>query len=156
MTESKLPLRELHFTDLPSAVREAEGLLAGGYTQMGNWTLGQICFHLRVVQDCSIDGYPWYFVLFAPLRPIVRRTLLPRVLKGDSPRGIPTTSIYVPGNDLDDSVEVAAFAESTERLLGHTGSYHPHPGFGRLDRELCEKIYAGHAAHHLRFLRPVG
>lgn len=135
-------------------MREAEGLLTSGYTQMGKWTLGQACFHLRVVQDCAIDGYPWYFALFAPLRPIVRRTLLPRVLAGNSPRGIPTTSIYVPGNDLSDSSEVAAFAESTERLLSHPGPYHPHPGFGRLDREMCEQIYTRHAEHHLRFLRP--
>ncbi len=156
MTESSQQLRELHFTDLRSAVQEAERLLTSGYTQMGNWSLGQICQHLRVVQDGSIDGYPWYFAPFAFLRPLVRRILLPRVLQGDSPRGIRTAPIYVPGNDLDDSAEVASFAESVERFLSHAGTFHPHPGFGRLDRETLEKVHAGHAAHHLRFLRPAG
>lgn len=152
--ESQTQLRDLQMTDLRSTVREAENLLGSGYTKLGKWSLGQACFHLRVVLDCSIDGYPWYFTLFAPLRPIVRRTLLPRVLSGDSPRGIPTTPIYIPGNDLEDAAEVAAYGESVERFLNYPGSYHPHPGFGRLDRETFEKVYAGHAAHHLRFLLP--
>lgn len=153
-TQDASPLRELRFTTLEEAVVDARKLLEFGYVQRGNWTLGQICWHLRTVQDPSIDGYPWFFSLFAFLRPIVRRTLMPRVLRGDSPRGIRTAPIYVPANELNDHEEVEAFEKSVERFLQHQGTFHPHPGFGRLDRETLHLIHAAHAAHHLRFLQP--
>ncbi|PQO39440.1 hypothetical protein C5Y96_04860 [Blastopirellula marina] len=143
----------MQFATLEEAVVDARQLLASGYVRHGNWTLGQICWHLRIVQDPSIDGYPWYFSLFAFLRPIVRRTLMPRVLSGDSPKGIRTAPIFVPANELKDDEEVAAFEKSVERFLKHGGSFYPHPGFGRLDRETLHRIHAAHAAHHLRFLQ---
>lgn len=149
-------LRDLKFATLEEAVVDARQLLASGYVQHGNWNLGQICWHLRTVQDPSIDGYPWYFSLFAFLRPIVRRTLMPRVLSGDSPKGIRTAPVFVPASELNDDEEVAAFEESVERFLGHQGTFYPHPGFGRLDRETLHRIHAAHAAHHLRFLQAAG
>ncbi|MEW4564233.1 DUF1569 domain-containing protein [Bremerella sp. JC770] len=145
-------LRDLRFSTLDEAVADARQLLESGYVRHGNWTLGQICWHLRTVQDPSIDGYPWYFGLFAFLRPIVRRTLMPKVLSGDSPRGIRTAPNFVPANELSDEEEVAAFEQSCQRFLQHQGDFHPHPGFGRLDRETLHRIHAAHAAHHLRFL----
>ena len=153
-TKDASVLRDLRFTTLDEAVSEARQLLESGYVQHGNWTLGQVCWHLRRVQDPSIDGYPWFFGLFAFLRPIVRRTLMPRILRGDSPRGIRTAPIFVPANELDDNAEVEAFQKSVDRFLEHQGSFHPHPGFGRLDRTTLHLIHAAHAAHHLRFLQP--
>ena len=147
-------LRNLAFDDLPGAVNEAKLLLASGYVQHGNWSLGQVCRHLRLVQDPSIDGYPWWMSIFAPLRPVMRTVLMRRVLRGDSPRGIPTASIFKPPQDLDDAAEVQAFAESVERFLSHQGKWYPHPGFGRLDRDQLEQVHTAHAAHHLRFLGP--
>ncbi|QDU74089.1 hypothetical protein Pan97_10930 [Bremerella volcania] len=149
-------LRDLKFATLEEAVVDARQLLESGYVRHGNWTLGQICWHLRTVQDPSIDGYPWFFSLFAFLRPIVRRTLMPKILRGDSPRGIRTASIFIPANELNDNEEVAAFAESVERFLQHQGTFHPHPGFGHLDLETLHRVHAAHAAHHLRFLRSAG
>ena len=147
-------LRELRFSDLTAASREAESLLNCGYERHGNWTLAQVCRHLRLVQDSSVDGYPRWMALFAPLRPVMRRLLLPRIMSGDSPTGIPTTPIYAPPGQLDDTEEVAKFAESVHRFYAHAGPYEPHPAFGRMDRDSLEDIHAAHAAHHLRFLTP--
>jgi hypothetical protein len=147
-------LRELRFADLDSAVEEARSLLTAGYTRRGNWSLGQICRHLYLVQDPSTTGYPIWMSLFAPLRPIMRSILLPRILRGDSPKGIPTSPMFSPSNVDDDAAEVAAFAASVARFQAHQGSYYPHPGFGRLDRQALEELHAAHAAHHLRFLDP--
>ncbi|OYP33078.1 DUF1569 domain-containing protein [Rhodopirellula sp. MGV] len=146
-------LRPLKFNDLSDAVEEARQLLACGYVRHGNWSLGQICRHLVLVQDPSVDGYPIWMSLFAPLRPLVRRLLLPKVLSDDSPRGIRTAPMFVPSDNLDDAAEVDAFAASVERLLAHPGAYAPHPGFGRLPREKILEIHAAHAAHHLRHLQ---
>lgn len=147
-------LRELKFNCLEDAVEEIQSLLKSGYTQRGNWNLAQICRHLYLVQDPGVDGYPIWMSLFAPLRPLMRRVLLPRLLKGDSPQGIPTTPIFVPEPDLNDTEEAEKFARSVSRYKAHPGPYAPHPGFGRLDPETLEAVYTTHAAHHLRFLEP--
>ena len=147
-------LRELHFDDLNAAAEETRLLLKRGYNRSGNWSLGQICRHLTLVQDPSVDGYPKWMSLFAFLRPVMRRMLLPKVLSGDSPRGIRTASMFVPPAELDDVREVEAFAASVARFYAHLGVYAPHPAFGRLPREQIEEIHTAHAAHHLRFLRP--
>tara|TARA_A100001391_G_C5009824_1_gene262955 strand:+ start:354 stop:839 length:486 start_codon:yes stop_codon:yes gene_type:complete len=145
-------LRELHFDDLNAAMEEARSLLASGYQRHGNWSLGQICRHLTLVQDPSVAGYPKWMSLFAFLRPVMRRVLLPKILSGDSPRGIRTASMFVPPADLDDAREVEVFATSVARFQAHLGDYAPHPAFGRLSRARVEQIHAAHAAHHLRFL----
>ncbi|GAA4426303.1 DUF1569 domain-containing protein [Bremerella cremea] len=147
-------LRDLRFENLSQAVAETESLLETGYERRGKWTLGQACRHLRVVQDCSIDGYPWYFGLFAFMRPFVRPFLLPRIMAGNSPIGVPTTSIFVPGEDADDATEASLYKESVARLENHTAPFHPHPGFGRLNHADMLRVYTTHAAHHLRFLEP--
>jgi hypothetical protein len=147
-------LRELTFDDLNAAVEDARRLLRAGYTRHGNWTLGQICRHLTLVQNPSVDGYPKWMSLFAFLRPVMRRFLLPKVLSGDSPRGIRTASMFVPPADLEDAREVESFATSVARFQAHAGDYAPHPAFGRQSRERIEEIHAFHAAHHLRFLSP--
>jgi len=146
-------LRQLQFNNLAAAVDDARKLLASGYVRHGNWSLGQICRHLSLVQDPSIDGYPAWMSLFAPLRPLMRRWLLPKVLRPDSPRGIRTAAMFVPPDSLDDTAEVEAFSASVERLINHSGSFAPHPGFGRLPREKLLEIHTAHAAHHLRHLR---
>ena len=145
-------LRTVRFQTLDQAVAEARSLLQSGYRQRGKWSLGQVCRHLCLVQDPSIDGYPAWMSLFAFLRPLMRRLLLGRILQGNSPRGIPTSPVFVPPANLDDAMEVEAFAASVARFQDHQGSFHPHPGFGRLDRKKLEEVHAAHAAHHLRFL----
>lgn len=145
-------LRTLVFKDLNEAVKEARSLHRCGYTRRGKWSLGQICQHLRLVQDPSIEGYPRWMSLFAFLRPFMRWAFMGRILRGDSPTGVPTSSIFVPPSDLDDEKELELFAESVSRLIQHSGKFHPHPGFGRLDRDQLLAVHAAHAAHHLRFL----
>ena len=148
-------LRELRFEDLVLASQEAESLLGSGYQKRGNWSLGQICRHLREVQDMSIDGFPkWMSMLFF-LRPIMRRALLPRLMRGDSPIGVRTLPQLVPPGDLDDAQEVAALAASVERFLSFEGEYPPHPAFGKMSRDQLTTLHCTHAAHHLRFLEPV-
>ncbi len=145
-------LRALHFGDLDLAVAEAKLLLRHGYVRHGKWTLGQICCHLRLTQDCSLDGYPRWMSLFAFARPLMRRLLLPRILVHDSPRGIPTLPSFMPASNVTDKNEVDLFAASVQRFKGYHGPLHPHPAFGRLDRSRMEEVHCAHAAHHLRFL----
>ncbi|WP_261340107.1 DUF1569 domain-containing protein [Rhodopirellula europaea] len=147
-------LRTLQFEDLDDAVREARSLLHTSYVPCGNWSLGQICRHLTLVQNPSVDGYPAWMSLFAFLRPAMRKFLLPKLRRPDSPRGIRTSSMFVPPDETDDAEEVDAFARSVDRFRAHSGEYAPHPAFGRMSRSEIEEIHTLHAAHHLRFLKP--
>lgn len=146
--------REIQFASLDEALQDANSLLQQGYLRVGNWTLGQICHHVRVTQDLCIAGYPKWMSLFAPLRPIMRAWMLPKVLKGTAKAGIKTASIFVPPGDLDDAVEVQRLEESVRRIQSFSGKFRPHPGFGRMDRKLFLQVHACHASHHLSFLVP--
>lgn len=146
--------RQLKFDTLADVVLDTETLLSRGYDRRGEWSLGQICQHLMLVQDPSVDGYPKWMSLFSFLRPAMRRWLLPKLLSDDSPRGIRTASAFMPPADTDDAVEVANFRNSVAKLLQHKGDYAPHPAFGRMPRERILQIHCSHAAHHLRFLIP--
>lgn len=83
--------RELLLRNLSEVGDECDRLLRSGYVGHGNWTLGQACRHLKLTIDANVDGYPpWMTWLGFPLRPILRRAVLPRLLRGRSPSGIKT------------------------------------------------------------------
>ncbi|MFT5300540.1 MAG: hypothetical protein ACI87E_003915 [Mariniblastus sp.] len=144
--------RAIHFEELDHAVAECERLSQSGYVRNGNWSLGQICNHIRLTIDANMDGYPRWMSLALPLRPILRRLMLPRLMRGDSPSGIKTAGMFVPPADLNDASEIMAFADCVNRFHSHTEALYPHPGFGRLAKSEFEKFHAAHAAHHLSFL----
>lgn len=144
--------RKLHFDSYDDVVAECQRLLLSEYISNGSWSLGQICRHLRLTLDPCIDGYPRWMSIGLPLRPILRRLMLPRLLRGDSPAGIKTAGKFVPPDDVDDAAEVAALIASIQRLQNHTGYLHPHPGFGKFDAASLEQFNIAHAAHHLGFL----
>lgn len=147
--------RQIHFEDLDDAIHECERLLRTGYTKSGNWTLGQICCHLRLTIQSNMDGYPrWMVVLGYPLRPLLRRFMLPRLLSGNSPGGIRTAGIFVPPRELDDESEVERFKECTIAFRNAPESMHAHPGFGGMSNSAFNRFHAAHASHHLSFLHP--
>lgn len=146
--------RKLHFDDLSSAMDEFERLLESGYQRLGNWSLAQMAWHLRLTIDASVDGYPKWMSLFAPIRPVLRTLVLPRLLRGDSSKGIPTAPMFVPPGSLEDRTECELLRESVERFRNHTGRFFPHPGFGLATMESLDPFHAAHCAHHLGFLVP--
>tara|TARA_R110002020_G_scaffold150656_1_gene327477 strand:+ start:1058 stop:1540 length:483 start_codon:yes stop_codon:yes gene_type:complete len=147
--------RQIHFEQLDEAIEECEGLLRTGYTKSGNWSLGQICCHIRLTIERNMDGYPrWMTILGIPLRPILRWLMLPRLLAGKSPNGVQTAGIFIPPNQLDDNVEVGRLKECVTAFLNSTNSMHAHPGFGSLSNDEFNRFHAAHLAHHLSFLHP--
>ncbi|NNJ27324.1 DUF1569 domain-containing protein [Alienimonas chondri] len=145
--------RALQFDRLDDCVAECRSLLRTGYLQNGNWTLAQICRHLRLTIEANLRGYPaWMTVLGFPLRPVLRRWMLPRLLAGDSPSGVKTAGMFVPDSALNDADEVDALSRCVEQFLAHSGDLHAHPGFGRMTHEEFGRFHAAHAAHHLSFL----
>ncbi len=155
MTKSTFSRRELKLDRLGEALSECTRLLGSGYTQAGNWTLSQMCQHLRLTMEANMHGYPrWMTVVGMPLRPILRAFALPRVLAGNSISGIRTAGMFVPPGGLDDTEQVKLFEECVREFEGQAEPLHPHPGFGRMTHEEFGRFHAAHAAHHLSFLIP--
>ena len=148
--------RELICQSLDQVVAEMESLLATGYQKQGNWSLAQICCHLRMTIESNMHGYPrWMVVLGYPLRPILRWLALPKLLRGHSPNGIPTAGMFVPAANLDDQKEFEEFVGCVERFRQFDKSLSPHPGFGRMSKSEFDQFHAAHGAHHLGFLQPI-
>ena len=149
--------RELELANLDDAVIECDRLLETGYTKSGNWSLAQICCHIRLTMERNMNGYPkWMVVLGYPLRPILRALILPKLLSGASPSGIPTASIFVPPEHVEDKSEVDQLKQCVANFNATDDAMHGHPGFGNMSNEEFNRFHAAHAAHHLSFLHPKG
>src|SRR5262249_4795512 len=72
--------REIRYQIHDEVLADAERLAAGGYQQLGNWPLGQMCEHLTAAMNMALDGSkvnaPW------PMRVIARLIFKPKVLRG--------------------------------------------------------------------------
>lgn len=147
--------RKFHVEKLSEVIEECQRLFVSGYTQRENWSLGQICCHIRLTMERNMDGYPaWMTLLGFPLRPVLRRIALPRLLAGKSPSGLPTAGMFVPPGDLDDRLELDRLKTCVSRFASSSSQMHAHPGFGRMTNEEFARFHAAHAAHHLSFLEP--
>ncbi len=146
--------RRLTLDHLGDAILRAKKLLETGYTKSGNWSLGQMCCHLRKTIESNMSGYPlWMTILGYPLRPLLRYFLLPRLLSGKSPNGVRTAGIFIPPQDLDDSAEVELFAHCVAGVHKSSDRLHAHPGFGAMSQDEFNRFHAAHAAHHFSFLK---
>ena len=145
--------RQLTFSTYDDVIAELDRLSGGGYQQVGNWTLGQICRHLSYYLRGSLDGFD--FMLPWPVRKLVGRALLKRLLAKeaipDGARTIPQ-SVFEP--DDDDTGAVADAMSLLGRLRDHRGELHPSPLFDHVTPEQWQHLHLIHAAHHLSFLVP--
>ncbi|MEM9941482.1 MAG: DUF1569 domain-containing protein [Planctomycetota bacterium] len=147
--------RDLELEGFDSVLGECRSLLGNGYQRAGNWSLGQICRHIRLTIEANMNGYPWWMTLLGfPLRPILKLLLLPRIMSGRSPAGLQTAPSLVPPDGLDDDQEFQAFESCVGSFVRHTGPLYPHPAFGKMSHEEFGKFHVAHCIHHLRFLIP--
>jgi len=121
--------RSLQFENLEQVIAEVDSLLAQGYEKSGNWSLGQICWHMRLTMQSNMSGYPtWMVVLGFPLRPLLRFFGLPRLLAGTSPAGIPTAGMLAPANAMADAAVVDASRTCLNAFALWRQPLPPHPG----------------------------
>ena len=148
--------RELRLADLDALLGECRGLYESGYERRGKWSLGQMCCHLRLTMESNMRGYPrWMTVMGWPLRPVLRRFALPRILDGRSINGVKTAGMFVPAEGLDDGEELAKLERCVAAFRGWSEELHAHPGFGAMSKDGFERFHAAHGAHHLGFLVPL-
>ncbi len=144
--------RKLELESLDEVLCECERLAAAPHIKLlGNWSLGQIFFHLAAALHMSIDGSghrpPWFIRLLGPI------ILKPIVLRGMSA-----------GFQLPEPVErqiVAAAPVSTEeglqqlrkavRRFREESQRAPHNVFGKLTGAQWNQLHLRHSELHLSF-----
>ena len=145
--------RELILNNLDEALVECRRLHQSGYEAKGKWSLGQICNHIRLTMESNMRGYPkWMTAMGYPLRPVLRKLALSRLLAGRSINGVRTAGRFVPDSGLDDAGELELFERCVKDFTNSTEPLHAHPGFGNMSRDKFNNFHAAHAAHHLSFL----
>jgi hypothetical protein len=159
-TTIKPPRRKLTFASLDEVVADAENLLAKGYERAGNWDLAQVCTHLAEWLRFPIDGFPKVPLLLRPVFWLLRLTrgqAMRRNIAGYGfSNGKPTMPQTVASPGGDPAAAVAKLKEVAERFKAHTGSIHPSPLFGAMNKDEALRLQLKHCEHHLSFLIPHG
>jgi hypothetical protein len=145
--------RKLELRDFAELAAEVDRLKRVGCTKVGNWDLGQACYHLGLTMQQSLDGFttraPW--LLRVTLAPIFKRRLLKtRVM----PAGIKGPPVMMPPDRVDETTVLKHFDEQLARVRDHAGEFEKHPFFGYLTNEEWKLLHLMHASLHLSFLVP--
>jgi hypothetical protein len=145
--------RTLRFHDFDQVLRDADGLLAAGYSRAGNWCLAQVADHLSRAVAMSLDGFPTLYVW--PVRLVARWFVLPRILRHKVfRRRVPAPKFLLPADAVDDRAAIERFRAVVDRFAQHTGPLHPSPIFGTLGRDEWREVHLWHCEHHFSFLHP--
>ncbi len=145
--------RAIRFHRYDDILAEANRLLSSGYERVGNWSLAQICQHLAIIMEMSLDGFDYLFPW--PMRAVARWFILRKVLRHDVFRGRYKAPKNVqPPETSDDPAGIARLQRALERLNAHTGPMKPSPVFGDLTPEEWREVHLWHAEHHFSFLLP--
>lgn len=150
--------RGLHFRSPEDIISEVHRLARAGYTRSGNWNLAQICSHLADWALYPLDGYPSVPGPVRALLALLRITSGGRQLKNVLENrgfgaGSPTIKESVHPEQLDESAQIQRLESALKRLASHTGTFHPSPLFGELNRETWIEVNLVHAEHHLAYLQ---
>ena len=145
--------RELRFSNLDDITADVQRLSTGGYRQLGNWPLGQMCQHLANAFGMALDGNvpsaPW------PVRALARWLYKEKTLRRMKPgfKLPPKVAAVVIPSRVEDAQGIAALHTAIARWKKET-QRHPHPFFGRLTPQEWEQIMLRHSEMHLSFLLP--
>jgi hypothetical protein len=145
--------RELSFKNLQEIMPDVDRLMDGGYTTVGNWTLGQMCNHLALAMRCTVEGFtvpvPWH------VRNILGRIARWQILRTRSMgAGHQGPAALMPKSGLDDRAEVEALRATMKMYTAAPGPLRPHPFLGALSRPQWDEFHCIHSALHLSFALP--
>jgi hypothetical protein len=152
--------REVHFKTLDDVIGEVLRLQKNGYRSLGNWTLGQACFHLAEWARFPMDGFPKppFFIraIFGAMKMFGQVEKMKRgILANGFKPGLPTAPQTAPkADEVTDAAGVQKLQEVIERMKKWQGPLHPSPLFGNMDPELWTKVTLLHCEHHLGYIAP--
>jgi hypothetical protein len=145
--------RFLQFGDLSQVMLDVLRL-APDHRTVGRWSLGQICLHLANSFNGSIDGFD--LSRHRVKRALFRRGLLWYTFRWGIPENYLVDPQLAPPPEVKVQEGVVALSKAIERYQNHHGSLQAHPLFGRMPREVWDRMHCVHCAHHLSFGVPAG
>lgn len=141
--------RALDFQDFDAVVAEVSRLQAKGYERLGNWSLGQVCVHLALTLERSMDGFPKLMPTF------LDRSILELMFKKRRMRsGVEMPDGLDPLTGASDADGVSRLQAALRRYSEHRGEYPLHPYFGAMSADEWRQLHLIHCSHHLGFLNP--
>lgn len=141
----------LAFSDLAEVISDVRRL-RDGHKTLGRWTLAQICTHLAGGINGSIDGLDLSRHRFK--RFFFSRTILRYTFRFGIPADYRVDPGIEPTSDPDPDEAVSDLARAIDRYLSHRGPLQAHPLFGRMRRDVWDRVHRVHCAHHLSFVIP--
>lgn len=152
---TKQPIRRtLNYATLDEFLADAEKIAAGPNVTVGNWSLGQILWHLSTTIRFSVEGFPfqapWFLrVLVAPL---LKNWFLTKPMR--SGFQLPKkASALSPPKDITTEDGLRALRANLERFSCEEPRA-AHPVFGLLTRSEWTALHLRHAEMHMSFVIP--
>jgi hypothetical protein len=147
--------RKLRFETLDDVLRDAEAMAARPHRMLGNFTFGQVCAHLAILMEYSLDGFP-----DLPIPLVVRllgRLFRPVAVRMPIPAGTrPPAAVmqaFAPPAEVSIEEGLSRLRTAIRRLQSEP-QRHPSPLLGRLGRDDWDRVHRRHAELHLSFVAP--
>ena len=151
--------RSLRFDTLDAVLADAESMASRPHRTLGNWTLGQICWHLARWMHACIDGFGFGVPLL--LRPFLRPTrrwikhnLLTRGMSVGIRLKGGAADQYIPP-PIPDEEGVESLRRAIARLKADARR-HPSPLLGPMTCQEWDQWHCRHAELHLSFVVTTG
>ncbi len=153
-TKSVEGRRTLRFDSLDEVLADAEQLVVGEASMLGNWTLAQVLTHVAAGFNSSIDGSsfktPFFFRLLAPL---LRKKFIHKGLPSGFPIPREAEAQFLPLDSAETQAALDQLRTAIKRLQS-TKDRARHPLFGDLSRQDSDNFQLRHAEMHLSFAIP--
>lgn len=143
-------------------VEEAGRLRERGAVQGKSWTLAQVCEHLALAVQGTVDapgGTPDWWRRTSAVRRLVKRIMKHGLLiAGRFPEGVPSPDFVRPASspNFEQAVERlrAACVAFDQKRANPGATWVFHPLLGPMSGSQWARFHAHHARHHFRFMRP--
>ena len=144
------PRSDLSYTNAAAAIADVQ-LLQKGYTQIGNWTLAQMCWHLGTILK-TIMNTPQTPVV--PSTPEQRQMLDSVLASGKIRKGVDAPPQVLPPESAGNEA-IDLYIREMNKMETYDGPWLPHRMFGgSISPDEHRQLILIHSAHHFANLIP--
>ncbi|MBX7168309.1 MAG: DUF1569 domain-containing protein [Pirellulales bacterium] len=152
VTQTKPRRRKVHYSGFDDLLADAERLATAPVRLAGNWTPGQIYWHLGEAMHASIDGFP--FTPSLPLR-LIGRVFRPLLLRVSAPPGYKLPAAGAPLlPPAKTNAEGLEYLRAAVARLRTEKKRVPSPVVGTLSIPQWEQLHCRHAEMHMSHIVP--
>ncbi|MDA1017133.1 MAG: DUF1569 domain-containing protein [Planctomycetota bacterium] len=146
--------RPLTYSKMSGILEDAEQLAKGAYRTTGEWSFGQILWHLGYSIEGSFIGFSFKAPLLARLviAPFIKKKTLTQPMKPGFKLG-PSAAVMIPSTDVSTEDGLAKLRDAIRRFESASPNQ-AHPFFGKMTSDEWVLLHLRHAELHLSFVWP--